>query len=631
MLRLSLPVGTGSGKPGLAELAAEVAAELKVPTRPGGSLRGALARLGAALEVQVAVGATSFEVVFPPARTRDVLATLAAHLRQPLDPVTPVDSFDALRVRLATRLGRGWLQAPILAMVDRMRTGRKRALAELISEINLRSAAEVAVFQRAHYGSAGCVLAMWVPGASRAALLDDVVAALPPWLDVTAAEAQTPLMTPLPPQSGLFWAPRDGPVEVAVFVPQPSLDQPLAAEMLVLFECLTHDGLGGRLGLALEAMVGRDVAFEVLRPGETDQLVLLASADEGQILPLWTAVSQVLDSFRTDPPRDAELREAAARVHFRLLELAGQPNEWLRLLTRLTYRRAAPDALDKTLLRLATPAGLDLVGAIPDFCRTPLAFAVVGGKPPAESSRLVQLVTDAVLPAEKVERLLTPADLASGREEGEKYLAEVVEAIGGKAALREVRGYRDVVESDTGIGPTVQIETIYRDDGRMRQVKRVLATSIRAEITPDGGSETAGSQRVALPVDEAARRLAAAARHPLLLAARWLRGEIAFRVVALRLVAGREQAVLEEITDRPESLRLTIDTQARLVRVLEVRTWDPEVGPITVREEFADYRTVGGRLRAPFLRTRSLDQGESSQSLRTLSFDPTTPADDDLR
>ena len=50
-----------------------------------------------------------------------------------------------------------------------------------------------------------------------------------------------------------------------------------------------------------------------------------------------------------------------------------------------------------------------------------------------------------------------------------------------------------------------------------------------------------------------------------------------------------------------------------------------------MHEEFADYRTVKGGLRVPFLRTRTVDEREPAQRMRTLDFDPTDPTDDDLR
>src|SRR5690606_40608098 len=61
IVRLTLPVGSRAGRAGLAELAAEVVAELRVPTRAGGSLRGALQRIGAHLDVVVTASCTAFE------------------------------------------------------------------------------------------------------------------------------------------------------------------------------------------------------------------------------------------------------------------------------------------------------------------------------------------------------------------------------------------------------------------------------------------------------------------------------------------------------------------------------------------------------------------------------------------
>lgn len=631
LIRLTLPVGSRAGKPGLAELAAEVAAELRLPTRAGGSLRGALKRIGAALEVNVAANATSFEITFPPPRWREVLSLLGTHLAQSMDPNGPVDVFDTLRLRLATRVGQAWSSAPLNAMVERMRGGRTQSLSEVIGQINLRTASEVAVFQRARYRAAGAVLVLWVPGVSGAELGLGVDSNLPPWLDKQSTAAAMPFVMPLPITPGVYWAPRDGPVDVAVLIPQPTLDQPLGVEMLVLHECLTHDGLGGRLGTAIEELVGRDVSFDLLPAGETDQVVLFARAQDNVVVPLYEALSQVLNSFRLRPPSEVEVRQGAARARLRLLEQIARPPDWLRAVSRLAYRRVQPDAFAKALERLSTPGQLDINSALPLFAKSALALAVVGGQPPVDSSRLVQLITEVPMQAQGVERILPPEEVETQVAAANKLLERAVEALGGAVLLGELRGYRESVVSDTGIGPSVATETAVRWGDRMKQTTRVMATSIETRIDNEGGLEVSGSQQIAIAVDEARTRLAEAARHPAAVLARWQQGQIAFRQLALRMAGDRELAVLEEVTDRRDGVRLSIDTVSNLVRVIEVRIWQADAGALTVRDEFADYRTVKGRLRVPFLRTRTIDDREPAQRTRTLEFDPANPSDDDLR
>jgi hypothetical protein len=415
-----------------------------------------------------------------------------------------------------------------------------------------------------------------------------------------------------------------------VFLPQPALDQPLAAELLVLHECLTQEGLGGRLGAAIETLVGRDVSFEVLPAGETDQVVLLARAQDEVVVPLWEAVSQVLNSFRLRPPSETELREAAARARLRLLEQATNPADWLRLLSRLAYRGVPPATFTRVLRRLTTPGQLDIAAALPVFATASLALAVVGGEPPAESSRLVQLVTGVLLPEARAERSLPPDAGVDAVAEADALLRHVVAALGGETALKLLRGYRERVVSETGVGPPVETESVLRLDDRLRQTTRVLATTIETRIEGSGGIETCGAHEVPLPVDEARGRLAAAARHPAVVLARWCRGEVRFRRLALRMAGDRELAVLEEVTERQDPLRLSVDTGSFLVRAIEVRTWNPETGSGTVRDELSDYRTVK-RLRVPFLRTRIVDDSGPPLQIRTLAFDPTEPTDGDLR
>jgi predicted Zn-dependent peptidase len=630
VIRLTLPVGTRAGKTGLAELAAEVVAELRLPTRAGGGLRGGLLRLGASLEVSVAATATAFEVTFPPQRWREVLSLLGTHLAQPIDATAPTAAFDALRLRLATRLAQAWSRAPLLAMVERMRAGRKQSLGDIVSQINLRTANEVAVFQRARYRAAGAVLGLWVPGVHSAELAAGIIATLSPWLD-PQAKAALPFLTPLPIEAGVFWAPHEGPVDVALLVPQPTLDQPLSAELLVLHECLTHDGLAGRLGAAITDLVGHDVSFQVLPAGDTDQVVLFARARDDLVVRLYEAMSQVLNSFRLRPPDEQEIALAAARARMRLLAQIAQPADWLRLMSRLAYRRGQPDTLPATLARLARPARLDLGTALPVFASSALALAVVGGQPPVATSRLVQLVADVVVPSEKIEQLLPAEQLESAVASAKEQLDKVVEMLGGAAALRAFTGYREHVSAETGVGPSVDVVTAVRLGAKLRETTRVLATTIDTRLDQQGGVEDSGTQQVVIGFDEARARLLATARHPSAVLARYARGELVFRLLALRMASDRELAVLEEVTDRRDGMRIAIDTQARLVRSIEARVWHAEAGALSVREEFSDYRTVKGGLRVPFLRTRTVDDREPALRIKTLEFAAAEPSDDELR
>lgn len=624
LVQLTVPVGSQVVSPGLAELGAAVTAELRLPRRPGGSLRGALAQLGASLDVLVGPGSTTFEIACPPSAWRPVLAVLAENLAQPIDPDVPGEAFDLVRTGLAQRIAVIANSDPLLAVVGRVCRASSLAPAELVSEVSQRTAAEVGVLQRTRYRAAGAMLALWLPGVPSASIGAATEASLSPWLDHNVAAPPESFVASPPLESGVFWAPRDGGVEVALVLPSLPLEQDLAAEMAVLYECLTHDGLGGRLGYAIEALVGRDVLFEQVTARDTDHVVLRARANGAVVLPLWEAISEVMNSFRLQPPNGEELREAAARARVRLLDRLAKPAEWSRMMSWLVYHRASPGALAAVLERLAAPDRLDIVRAVPTFVGATLSLAVVGGAPPAESVRRVQVLTDVAASAERTQRVLPAAERVAAETAARQFLEDAVSMAGGAAQLAAVTGYTEVARAETGIGPACSLDVSFAEPAKLREVRQILATKIETTIDNGAGVDRVGTEEVALSLDEVKSRVDGAARHPLTLLARCARGQVQFRQVALRLVDGREYAVLEEVSDLRDPMRVVIDTGSHLIRTIESRTWHPESGSTVLLEEFSDYRPVKGGFRVPFMRLRTADDPDAPVRVRTESFEVAT-------
>lgn len=619
-LCLTLPVGSRVVSPGLAELGAAVASDLRLPRRVGGSLRGALARLGASLETSVAPGATTFSITCAPEAWKQALATLAENLAQPVEPDVPMDAFDAVRTALALRLARAASADPLLSVVGRVCQTSALAPAELVSDVSQRTAAEVGVLQRTRYRAAGALLTLWLPGVPSTGIGAAAETALSPWLDHAVQVVPESFVASPPLESGVFWAPRDGAVEVALVWPALPVEQALAAEMAVLYECLSHDGMGGRLGIAIEALVGRDVLFDRAASRALDHVVLRARANGPVVMPLYEALSEVLNSFRLKPPAGEEVREAASRARARWLERLASPHEWSRLVAWLTYHRASPDVLAEILDRLSAPEQLEIVRAIPNFVGATLSLAVVGGEPPAEAAKRVQVLSDVSVATERVQRVVPAADRAAAEARAKQRLELAVAAAGGEAVLRAVTGYREVALLRSDVGPPCHAEVEFDASGKLRELRHILTSEIVTEIAAGSGLERCGAEQVPLPVDEVKARLDQAAQHPLMLLARWVRQEIVFRQVAVRLVDGREYAVLEEVTELRDPLRVVIDTGSHLVRSLEARTWLPESGATLVTEEFGDYRPVKGGLRAPFSRSRTTDDADLPLRIQVESF-----------
>ncbi len=618
-LRLSLPVGGASGAVGLAALTAEVVAELAPPSLPGGSLRRALELQGASLTISVTAETTAFEVVLPVANLGPVLGALGERLALRIDPEVTGTAVGGLRQGLARRLAEARLRAPLPTLLATNEA--ERDAARTVSELNLRTAHEVALFHRARYRAAGALLALWVPGKPTAEQVLAVRDGLLPWLDpLTPAYKPVELVESAPVPAGR-WIERDSEPQVALSLPMPGIGHPFAAELMALRECFSHEGVGGRLDTATQALVGRSVGFDPIGDAP-DDCVLGTSASADLVIPLWQVAARAQASMLSQPPSKAELAVAAARARLRLLGGCAEPSAWLRRITELVHRRGTLDSITDCLARLESPERLRVTDALATFAAIPLALTAVGKLPSTTLPANVVRVPEMALPQEGADNLLPPAETAERERAAAPYVARAIAALGGEDSLRNLRGYHTVVQSDAGEGPTCETTTELLPTGELRETRKILATTIETVITRNAGQEVASGQRIELTLDEIRMRQAAAARHPLLLLARALRGELRLRLVSLRAVGDREFAVLEADDERSARLRLSIDTGNGLLRVVELREWNQEAGLQTTVDEYEDYRTVAGGRRTPFFKTRALGDDRARLRTSTVSFEP---------
>lgn len=614
-VRLSLPVGTASGAGGLAALTAEVVAELAPPTMPVGSLRRALELQGASLTVTVDAATTAFEVVLPSANLRAVLGVLGERMAWRIDPNAATPAVDRLRQALARRLALARVRDPLTAMLA---NDVERDASKALGELNLRTAPEVALFQRARYRAASSLLALWVPGVSISEQVVAVRDGFLPWFDPTQTTyTPLPLATATAEAStarAVRWVERDEDPELTLTLRLPGPTHPLAAELMVLRECFSHDGVDGRLGTSVRALAGRGLAFDAT-PGPQDGVILRTRAATDSVLPLWEVAGRAQASLHSDPPSKTELAVAAGRARLRLLSDCADPRAWLRRVTDIVHRQGTLEGITACLTRLESPERLRMADALAAFAALPLELAVVGRIPATGLPDTVQRQPEVVLPPDGLERLLPPDEAADRERAAAPYVERAVAALGGRTALAGVRGYRTVATSDVGEGPVCEITSELLPNGEVRETRKILATTIETVIKVNSGQERASGRVVDLTIDEVRLRQAAAARHPLLLIARASRGELRLRLVSLRTVGDREYAVLEAEDDKSARLRLSIDTGSGLVRAVEMREWHTVGGLQTVVDEYEDYRTITGGRRTPFFRRRSL--GDDRAPLRT--------------
>lgn len=605
VVRLALPFGQRMGKAGLADLAVHAVAEARVGDGAGRTLRDAIVLLGGQIEVELGAQASAIELTVPTAQWRPALALLVAALRA---EALGDAACSELRERLVRRRAEERARPRAGTLALGITRWPELPPSEHLARLQSLEADEVAVFQRLQMQPRGCVLALHVPGEEGIVVASQAELTLAPWLDA-APQADPPKeLAPVVPLPGLRIAQAPF-AEIGLVLTLPTLEEPLALELRLLLEILSMEGIGGRIGLLLREAGAGPVAFEGTlhdEPGGS-YLWLRAPAPPSAFAAIWRGLDLARESLRLRPPNDDEVRRAAQRLQLRLVADHEDPRAWARHMCAQVLRAAVPERskpfdLGELLNRLGEPKRLQLAAALAQFGRNPLSAVAVAPELPPLDLPGVTVVDEAF--ATGVSGVV-PADRTAQAERAKPFIEQALRAVGGPEALATLGGY--AAELHLGETDTLLRDLLWvRAPDRMRRMRRVLATTIETVATRDGGSERAGDQELPLAPEESIPLLERALRHPLLLLAAVARGEASYRLIALRRAGNRPIAVLERDDPTQERLRLLVDAESGLVRGLETREARPGLGRVNVREEFADYRTVGA-LRTPFLVTTVLD------------------------
>ena len=100
------------------------------------------------------------------------------------------------------------------------------------------------------------------------------------------------------------------------------------------------------------------------------------------------------------------------------------------------------------------------------------------------------------------------------------------------------------------------------------------------------------------------------ARHPVSLLAACARGELRFRPVAQRTIGDRDLMILEAVGTDFDRLRIFLDTESHLIRVVEAWETTRDGAVVHLRDAWSDYRN-SATVRAPFRRITELDDGRN--------------------
>ena len=600
LLRLTLPVGARTGATGLAELTAWAISETPAPDANRASLRREIATIEGSLKVDVGAEHTSFEINVPRGRWRRALDLITTAI----STTTPsTDQIERIRGRLL-RTRRNELA---VASIDNLIT----VLSELavpperyLVELEERTAEEVARFQESYYRTEASVLALWVPGTSAASLLDGAGDAVAEWAGAISAPAPERSAGETSPQTSVLWSATDEEIcRFAFTLPLPHPGAPGALEKLVVLECLTMDGVGGRLEQAMTTPAALE--RKVRGIGARRYSVLSGHGTPGLAISTWQAHQRALLSLASGAPGRTEVEAATQRLRLRLITRYEDPRGWLDWATGRGSSAEDTDELTTILAKL-DQGGLDLLPAIAEVAEEPSPLVAIGGRPPAEAEVAVAPAPSFADPAGDE----TPIETTLQIEAADEYLKLAMRALGGRAKLRQARGISAELERHTDDGMHIRETVWFSNPGHMRRLRRVFATTIETVVTPRQPYERSGDRKIRLDQEETQLLLDRMKRHPVMLLAEYARGNVRFRLISTRRIGDREMAVLERI-DATERLRILLDSESGLVRVVETRERRIDLGErIHITERYDDYRPVSG-VRMPFRRITTVDDGEA--------------------
>jgi hypothetical protein len=606
--------GADQGKQGLADLAAHLLVASGDATAGRPDLQRGIARLGGNLSIEQGLLTTWFGVRVPVDRWQEALTLFAAALQQA--PLGRTQLERAQQLLLEER-ARAMVRDPARQVTARFLLGDSGP-GDHLTALQDRDPGEAVLFQTRNYRPEHSVLALRVPG-ELAEIGAALTAAVGSWTSPTIAP--DPLAGPHGRRlaSGLYWAAGPGSCQALLVLPVPDTLREDAPAMFALLNCLTLEGVGGRLErLQHEAELG-DIRWEstIVSCGETAALVLSTSVAPERVARLWQVALDARRSLRELPPSQSEQRLARQRARLLMRRAETEANTGLRVRTRLSLAAIDEARLRDRLRDLELPEALGSA-RVAAFLDLPMAMIVIGGEPPADLAdvRAFDLLPDALL-------AYLPGGAGSRDAEAAAapWIAKAVDAAGGRDRVARLAGYATAATVVTDGAPPLDEAIDYRRNGTLHRTRTVVSTTVETSIEGNQWSEQVGNQTIQLTPQEAGWRLAEAARHPLAILSAGARGALRFRVLATRMHEDREYAVLEAVGDRQGRLRIQIDSESGLLRTVETWTNSPDGNPTYIVDTWSDHRTVEG-LRVPFRRETIVDDGQSRRVTTFSSFRP---------
>jgi predicted Zn-dependent peptidase len=630
------------GKSLIAELTAQLIAD---SPRDGGatpSLRQRLGMLGGELEFDVSLTTTRYRVSVPSGRLE---AALVAFAETFADPPTSSDRVDAARRLLLSRVTERWRRAPLDTTLDRVGALELRGVDDWLAVLEDATTIDVKIFQQDNYQPSRVAIGVAGWWKDQATVDGYFAKAFGPWLDRNPGALPDVIPPPLP-SAGAFWSEGTWRPRVAIAFDLPPPHLPDASAHAVLVEHL--GGPGGPIERAVRDAVGNSarVVRRLRHDGLRRWFTVEFEADENALGRAWEAIREAFAAATSRRPSLSESSAAGGRARSRLALALREPSAALELAIQSAFTGLLPSrildakgqvvqtadasaGLLESVTALSRPEQIDVTKAMAEYSRRQ-PFMVVSGGTSASLARPWDHVTvpGGFLPAER--HAAVNADLDRQREDARAILEKSV--IVTASDLKTILNFGFISRSTTRSGRGAESSDLefFHADGRYRRVRHVLETTIETLIDKSLAIEQCGNERHNLEPDDVASLLAPLQRHPIRLLSQWSLGNASYRAVSRRTHDGREMVVLERENDGGEPLRLMLDAESGLVRVVSYHEDRPN-GRVYVRDEWRDYRDIGGGIRAPHHRTTFIDDGDHGLVTRWLELRSIAPTDEMLK
>ncbi len=609
---LGLAVGTDTGKQGLCDLALALLLTNGDATQGRPGLLTSITELGGSIAAERGLRSTWITIRLPADRWQKGLAALAQALVEPPPGRVQLERLQRESIADAVQAVQ---KDTAHMMAQRLMLGDAGTVDHLTS-LRDRDAGEALLFQARNFRPETTVLALRLQGEPMA-VAAAVAANFGKWNP--APISPDPNVGPNGRQmaTALYWLPGDGPSQLTLVFAQPNPFQPDAIAHSVLLNCLTMDGIGGRLEHLLHNADIRDLTWttDFMGFGESSALLLSTTTSADRAARIWQLAQNARRSLRELPPTDSELELARARARLTLRRAETEPGTSLRTIVTRALNRQSEAKLQEMLLELEQRGGLE-PKSLMSLQQLPMAMIVIGGQPPAA---IADLKTVELLPPNLVAQV-TPARSEELIQKAASWLDKSLEAVGGRDRLLQLKGFQTEARVEAEQAPPVDEVVQWSIDGSARRKRTVLGTVVETDLTDKAWVESSGDKKTQLTPMEARWQLSEIERHPLAILSAYARGALKFRLLADRTFEGRNYLVLEATGERFDRLRLSIDRQSCLIRTVETWTTSPQGTPTSFVDTWSDHRSVDG-LRFPFRRVTVVDD---SASRRVTNFSKIT-------